>query len=83
MNENALSKSKHLRRTQEGRMIAGVCSGAAVFLGVDANIVRLALGVFTLLGGSGIAVYAIGWLLIPEEGRDTSVAQDLIEKYKR
>ncbi|MFD0851613.1 PspC domain-containing protein, partial [Actinomadura adrarensis] len=34
---------KQLRRTRDGRMIAGVCSGAARYLGVDANILRLAL----------------------------------------
>jgi phage shock protein PspC (stress-responsive transcriptional regulator) len=61
-------------------MIAGVCSGAADYLGVDATILRLILGVFTLFGGSGVAVYVLGWLLIPEEGRDTSIAQDFIDR---
>jgi len=61
-------------------MVAGVCSGAGQFLGVDANIVRLGLAVFTLFGGAGIALYAIGWLLIPEEDAPTSVAEDLFKK---
>ncbi|SEG77965.1 Phage shock protein PspC (stress-responsive transcriptional regulator) [Thermomonospora echinospora] len=72
--------ARRLRRTTQGRMIAGVCSGAAEYLGVDANILRLVLGVFTLFGGSGVAAYVLGWLLIPEEGRETSIAQDLIDK---
>ncbi|XVQ11441.1 PspC domain-containing protein [Spirillospora sp. CA-255316] len=72
--------SKQLRRTQDGRMVAGVCSGAARYLGVDANILRLALGVFTIFGGAGIALYVIAWILIPEEGHATSIGEDLLKK---
>lgn len=61
-------------------MIAGVCSGAARYLGVDANIIRLGLAVFTLFGGAGIAAYIIAWALIPEEGAPTSIAEDLVKK---
>ncbi|MEV4003089.1 PspC domain-containing protein [Actinomadura sp. NPDC049753] len=72
--------SKQLRRTHEGRMIAGVCSGAGRFLGVDPNMLRLGLAIFTIFGGAGIALYAIAWLLIPEEGAQKSVAEDLFKK---
>ncbi|URM96794.1 PspC domain-containing protein [Actinomadura madurae] len=72
--------STKLRRTHEGRMIAGVCSGAARSLGVDANILRLGLAVFTIFGGAGIALYAIAWLLIPDEGATKSIAEDLAKK---
>ncbi|MEW2357615.1 MULTISPECIES: PspC domain-containing protein [Thermomonosporaceae] len=74
------STQKKLRRTQDGRMVAGVCSGAARYLGVDANIIRLGLAVFTIFGGAGVAAYAIAWVLIPEEGRPTSIAEDLFKK---
>ncbi len=79
MNKDTTTDRK-LRRTREGRMIAGVCSGAAEFLGVDANLVRLGLGVFTLFGGAGVALYAIAWILIPEEGAQKSIAEDLVQK---
>lgn len=72
--------SKTLRRTHEGRLIAGVCAGVGRFLGVDANIVRLGLAVFTLFGGAGIALYALGWLLMPDEGAPKSIAEDLAKK---
>ncbi len=71
---------KQLRRTHEGRMVAGVCSGTARYLGVDANILRVALGIFTIFGGAGIALYAIAWILIPEEGHATSIGEDLLKK---
>lgn len=49
-------------------------------LGVDANILRLGLAVFTIFGGAGIALYAIAWLLIPDEGATKSIAEDLAKK---
>ncbi|MCW2885763.1 MAG: hypothetical protein QOE54_1532 [Streptosporangiaceae bacterium] len=75
--------NKQLVRTRNGRMIGGVCSGAGEYLGVDPNILRLALAVFTVLGGAGVLVYALGWLLIPEEGKQTSIVQDLINKQQQ
>lgn len=74
-----MNETKQLRRTQQGRIIAGVCSGVGNYLGVDANIIRVGLGVLTLFGGAGIAAYAIGWLLLPDEGRP-SIVQDLLAK---
>lgn len=72
--------TKQLRRTRNGRVIAGVCSGIGDYVGIDANLVRIGLAIATLFGGVGIGVYAIGWLLMPEEGSDTSIVQDLIGK---
>ncbi|MEV5828709.1 PspC domain-containing protein [Spirillospora sp. NPDC052242] len=72
--------SKSLRRTHEGRLVAGVCAGVGRFLGVDPNIVRLGLALFTLFGGAGIALYVIGWLLMPDEGAPKSIAEDLAKK---
>lgn len=76
------NSTKQLRRTRDGKMIAGVCSGAARYLGVDPNLVRLGLGVFTLFGGAGIALYVIAWLVMPEDGAESSVAEDLFQKAK-
>ncbi|MGV9305526.1 MULTISPECIES: PspC domain-containing protein [unclassified Nonomuraea] len=72
------SNFKQLRRTRQGRIIAGVCSGIGDYVGIDANLVRIGLAIATLFGGAGIGVYAIGWLLMPEEGKNTSIVQDLI-----
>lgn len=74
---------KKLRRTHRGRIIAGVCSGIGEYIGVDANIVRIVLAVASFFGGLGIAVYAIGWLLMPDEDKETSIVQDLIEKQRQ
>ena len=60
-------------------MLAGVASGIADYLGVDETLVRIAIVVATFFGGAGIAVYLAGWLLIPEEGSDQSLASELLQ----
>jgi phage shock protein PspC (stress-responsive transcriptional regulator) len=84
MDENTNTKPRELRRTREGRMIAGVCSGAAQYLGVDPNILRLALAVLTVItAGTGAGIYVAGWLLIPEEGERNSIVQDFLDKQQQ
>ncbi|WP_433221401.1 PspC domain-containing protein [Microtetraspora malaysiensis] len=83
MNETHTNSSvRQLRRTRDGRVVAGVCSGVGRYIGVDANILRVALAVATFFGGLGVGIYAVAWLLIPEEGKDTSIVQDLVNKNK-
>lgn len=58
-----------LRRSRRHRIVAGVCGGLAEWLGWRPLLVRV---LFVLIGAlpflSGILVYAVLWLLIPEEG---------------
>jgi phage shock protein C len=68
-----------LRRPVHGRMLAGVAAGLADYLGVDETLVRIAIVVASFFGGAGIAVYLAGWLLIPEEGSDQSLASELLQ----
>jgi phage shock protein PspC (stress-responsive transcriptional regulator) len=68
MTENAPARTQTLYRSRTDRMLGGVCGGAARMLGVDAAILRIALAAATLLGfGSGIVVYLVCWLIVPEE----------------
>jgi phage shock protein C len=58
-------------------MIAGVAAGIAEFFDVDVTIVRITIAVLTVFGGAGIALYIAGWLLMPNEGTDRSIANPL------
>lgn len=58
-------------------MIAGVAAGIAEFFDVDVTIVRIAIAVLTVFGGAGLALYVAGWLLMPNEGTDRSIANQL------
>jgi phage shock protein C len=68
-----------LRRPVSGRMLAGVAAGAADYLGVDVTVVRIILVVLTMMGGAGIPLYLAGWLLIPDEGSDQSLASEMVQ----
>ncbi len=53
-------------RTEE-RWIGGVSGGLALRMGIDPLIVRGLFAVSALLGGLGLVVYGVGWLLLPEQ----------------
>lgn len=61
-----MQTKKRLTRSYTNRHLAGVCGGLAEYFNVDATIIRLALVLFTLLGGSGLFLYVILWLIMPE-----------------
>ncbi len=71
-----------LRRPREGRMIGGVASGIADYLGADVTVVRIALTVLAIMGGAGLPVYLAGWVLVPEEGRDVSIAGEFLASHQ-
>ena len=73
------ARTPQLRRPVYDRMLGGVAAGIADYLGVDETIVRIVFVVLTFVGGVGIPAYLAGWLLIPEEGRDQSLAGEIIE----
>ncbi|MEU5990698.1 PspC domain-containing protein [Spirillospora sp. NPDC047418] len=73
------STTKQLRRLRDGRMVSGVSAGVARFLDIDVNIVRLGFAVLAVFG-PGVPIYILAWILIPEEGRPTSIAEDMFQK---
>lgn len=56
-----------LYRPRENRMIAGVAAGLARYLNLDISLVRLLWILAVFLGGSGVIIYIIAWIVIPEE----------------
>jgi phage shock protein PspC (stress-responsive transcriptional regulator) len=59
-------------------MIAGVGAAIARYASLDVTVVRVVLAVLCVVGGIGVPLYLAGWLLIPEEGTETSIAADLV-----
>lgn len=60
MNNNRLYKSN------ESRMLCGVCGGIAEYFNLDPTLVRLGWVAFCALGGSGILAYIIAAIIIPD-----------------
>ncbi len=57
-------------RVREGRMVAGVCAGLARHFGISVTAVRLAFVILTLFAFWGSIVYAILWIIMPQDTRE-------------
>lgn len=69
------SQTPGLVRLRSDRMVAGVASGLGRRFDVGVGWVRLGFVIATFFGGLGILLYAIGWLVIPDETEPTSLAE--------
>ena len=67
-----------LRRSRSDRKIAGVAGGLGRWAGIDPLVFRILFVVLLVFGGSGLLFYALGWLLVPEEGEVESEGQRLL-----
>lgn len=57
---------KRLFRDTENGKIGGVSAGLGHYLNIDPAIIRIIWIVFVLVGGSGVLVYLIAWMAMPE-----------------
>jgi len=57
--------TKKLYRNTNKQMIAGVCSGLADYLNLDLTVVRLIFVLLFFLGGHGLLIYILLWILTP------------------
>lgn len=57
---------KRLYRSKKDKMLAGVCGGLAEYFDVDPSFVRLATVLLCLYAGTGLLVYIIAAIIIPE-----------------
>lgn len=60
-------ENKRLHRSQQESMIGGVCGGLAEYFNLDPTIMRLIFILMALMGGHGLLVYLILWLVMPIE----------------
>jgi len=57
---------RQLTRSQSNRRIAGVCGGIAEYFDIDPTLVRVAFVVAALLGGPGLLLYVVLWIVLPK-----------------
>jgi phage shock protein PspC (stress-responsive transcriptional regulator) len=55
-------------------MLAGVSGGLARYFEIHPAVFRVGFVVLTLLGGAGILIYAAAALVMPDEGKEDSIA---------
>ncbi|HET8741257.1 MAG TPA: PspC domain-containing protein [Gaiella sp.] len=65
---------RRLERSRSDRMLAGVSGGLARYFEIHPAVFRVGFVVLTLLGGAGILIYAAAALVMPDEGKQDSIA---------
>ncbi|HEV3401007.1 MAG TPA: PspC domain-containing protein [Acidimicrobiales bacterium] len=65
---------RRLSRSRDDRVVAGVCGGLARSLGLDPLVLRVAVVVLTLAGGTGLCAYLTAWVLLPNDDDGESLA---------
>ena len=62
-----MAQTRKLYRSRTNRKLAGVCGGLARYLNADATLIRVLFVVLALLGGPGLVIYLLMWIIVPEE----------------
>ncbi len=58
---------KKLCKSNTQKMICGVCGGIAEYFNIDVTLVRLVAVVLGVTGGSGLLLYFLAAVIMPEE----------------
>ena len=56
---------KKIFRDPDGKKVAGVCSGLAIYLDVDVTLIRILMLLAILFGTAGFWIYIIFWIAVP------------------
>jgi len=75
-----MSEAVELRRDPSHGYLGGVCAGFASRAGIDPILIRIGFIVAVAIGGVGIPLYALGWVLIPAEGPEKPAVQRLLTR---
>lgn len=73
-------EARRLTRDPNDQVIAGVCAAFGRATGTDPVLWRVTVAVLALFGGAGLALYALGWVLLPRVGAPQSVAERTLRR---
>ncbi len=58
--------NKKLTRSSSNKVIAGACGGLGEYFNIDPVLVRVIVAACIFLGGFGLLLYILMWILVPE-----------------
>jgi len=61
--------AKRLYRSEDNKVIGGVCGGLGDYFDVDPVLLRVVAVVLFFLNGFGLLAYIVGWIVIPKRER--------------
>jgi len=75
--ETSAEQPHRLYRSENDKMLGGVCGGVAAYLRIDSSIVRILFALLTLGFGTGILVYLVLWVVLPPKSMVTNIRKRL------
>ena len=73
---SAAAAINSLRRSRTDRWLGGVCGGLARISGPQSWVWRLIFALLVLCGGTGVLVYLLLWIFVPEEDVPVGAQRD-------
>lgn len=61
---------KKLHKSENDKMICGVCGGIAAYFQIDATVVRLIWAIITAFAGAGLVAYIAAAVIMPKAEDD-------------
>lgn len=77
-----IAEPRRLTRPREDRWLGGVSAGLGRYFDLSPTIYRIAFVALALAGGTGVLLYVAAWLVIPEEGKEESIASAELKKHR-
>lgn len=71
---------KKLYRSQDDRMIWGVCGGLAKYFDMDPTLVRIIFVLLLFANGTGLIAYIIMAIVVPREGSKTTEPKETVKE---
>ncbi|MGZ4258398.1 MAG: PspC domain-containing protein [Gaiellaceae bacterium] len=69
---------QRLERSTSDRKLAGVAGGLGRYFDLNPNFFRVGFLVLTLLSGAGLLIYLVAAIVMPDEGKDKSIAEQVL-----
>ena len=73
-------QTKKLYRSEKDKIVAGVASGLAEYLDLDATLIRIAFAMLIFFAGSGVLVYLMMWIIIPTRSDSNTKSSTVVKK---
>jgi phage shock protein PspC (stress-responsive transcriptional regulator)/predicted membrane protein len=71
---------RRLERSASDRILAGVSGGLGRYFDLNPAFFRIGFVVLTLLGGAGVLVYLAAVLVVPDEAKTESIAEQVLRE---
>jgi len=64
---------RDMRRSSDGRVLAGICAGISQRTGINLNLLRIGVVLFGLFAGFPVLIYALAWLIVPLDTETSNI----------